>query len=358
MAEVKHNNQDIVQRLKGRLQNLVPLNALTQDNFEALLQDIQVLKVPAGKTIFKAGSTDNRNVYLLSGDIVLLDAAGKSVMVRGGSDQARHPIGNQRPRRYSAIVKTDAVIAHMDRDQLDTLLTWDQSSGYEVQDVQQMEQQGDWMTQLLNTKSLSRLPAANIQTLFMKVEQIEVKAGEDVIRQGDEGDYYYIVRSGICRVTRTSPKTGEQVILDKIGAGESFGEEALISDRRRNATITMVTDGKLMRLAKEDFLALLKEPMVKWLEFDDAISMVKDGAVLLDVRLPSEYENENLPGSINIPLVYLRRKMNTLDKSRAYVIYCDTGRRSSSAAFLMSERDFDVYVLNEGMNGRSPADAA
>jgi len=115
MAETKDNNQDIVQRLRGRLQALVPLNALTQDNFEALLQDIQVLKVPAGKTIFKVGSTDNRNVYLLAGDIVLQDAAGKSVMVRGGSDQARHPIGNQRPRRYSAIVKTDAVIAHMDR---------------------------------------------------------------------------------------------------------------------------------------------------------------------------------------------------------------------------------------------------
>jgi rhodanese-related sulfurtransferase len=97
---------------------------------------------------------------------------------------------------------------------------------------------------------------------------------------------------------------------------------------------------------------------VKRLEYDDAIAKVKAGAVLLDVRLPSEHENESLPDSVNIPLVYLRRKMNTLDKTRAYVIYCDTGRRSSSAAFLMSERDFDVYVLNEGMNGRSPADAA
>ena len=358
MAEDKDNKKKIVQRLKGRLQTLVPLNALTPDNFEALLNDVHVLKVPAGKTIFKAGSNDNRNVYLLAGDIILQDAAGKSVLVRGGSEQARHPIGNQRPRRYSATIKTDAVIVHMDRDQLDMLLTWDQSSGYEVQDVQQMEEEGDWMTQLLSAKALSRLPAANIQTLFMKVEQINVTAGEEIIKQGDEGDYYYIVRSGICRVSRTSPKTGEQVILDKINAGESFGEEALISNARRNATITMVTDGKLMRLSKEDFLSLLKEPMVKRVEYDDAIAMVNDGAALLDVRLPSEHENENLPGSINIPLVYLRRKMDTLNKSRAYVIYCDTGRRSSSAAFLMSERDFDVYVLNDGLNGRSPADAA
>jgi rhodanese-related sulfurtransferase len=69
----------------------------------------------------------------------------------------------------------------------------------------------------------------------------------------------------------------------------------------------------------------------------------------LDVRLENEYKNSNIKGSLNIPLYMLRLKVDSLDITRKWVIYCDTGRRSSAAAFLLSERGFDVYVLKGGL---------
>ncbi len=47
--------------------------------------------------------------------------------------------------------------------------------------------------------------------------------------------------------------------------GDAFGEEALLSDAKRNANVTMETNGALMRLSKDDFNELLKEPMLSWL---------------------------------------------------------------------------------------------
>jgi rhodanese-related sulfurtransferase len=53
--------------------------------------------------------------------------------------------------------------------------------------------------------------------------------------------------------------------------------------------------------------------------------------------------------SINVPLYILRLKMGSLDPAKKYVVYCDNGQRSASAAFLLNERGFDVYLLEGGL---------
>ena len=71
-------------------------------------------------------------------------------------------------------------------------------------------------------------------------------------------------------VTRETPLNKDGIKLAELGMGDTFGEEALISDAKRNANVTMLTDGTLMRLAKEDFRKLLNEPMLDWVDMDQA----------------------------------------------------------------------------------------
>ena len=80
------------------------------------------------------------------------------------------------------------------------------------------------------------------------------------------------------------------------------------------------------------------------------------GAVWFDVRLPTEHKAKHLKGSINIPLIFLRMKSNSLDPEKKYVIYCDTGRRSSAASFLLNEKDIESYVLKDGVDTAEPGD--
>jgi rhodanese-related sulfurtransferase len=84
--------------------------------------------------------------------------------------------------------------------------------------------------------------------------------------------------------------------------------------------------------------------------------MVAEGAVWLDVRLPQEYQGRHLPGSVNVPLPILRSRLDKLDKTRKYLICCDTGRRSSTATYIMTQSGFDAYVLQHGLQAVTPDD--
>jgi len=146
-------------------------------------------------------------------------------------------------------------------------------------------------------------------------------------------------------VTRETPLNKEGIKLAELLVGDSFGEEALISGVRRNATVTMLTDGTLMRLGNDDFQTLLNEPMLEWLDQEAAAKVIAAGGQWLDVRLPSEFEASHKDGAVNVPLYFLRLKLNTLDPETRYVVCCDTGRRSSAAAFILNEWDYQTVVL-------------
>ena len=345
---------------KSVLKSLVPPNALNAENFQELAGKAYVEDVAAGKTIFKAGDMDRKTTYLLEGQIELTGEDGQTQTIAGGTDVAKHPLANLQPRKHTAKAKTACTVCRFDSDLLDILLTWDQLSGIEVSEIQVEEDEhdeSDWMTKILQSQAFLQVPPANIQAMFMRIQEVPMSKGETVLKQGDDGDYYYIIKNGRAKVTRAS-KTGSELTLATLKDGDAFGEEALLSEAKRNATVTMETDGTLMRLSKEDFNALLKEPMLSWIDLAEAQQLVKDGARWLDVRLESEHENTGINDSENIPLFMLRLKVDSLDPDVPYIVYCDTGRRSSAAAFLLSERGFQAYCLKGGLMEQAPPDDA
>ena len=342
---------------KGLLRTFVPPSALNHENFEELAAKTYVEDVPPGAALFRAGDTDRKAVYLIEGEVELKTDSGQASVVRSGTEQARHPLANVQPRKHTAVAKLPSRITRIDSDLLDILLTWDQLSGIEVDEIaaedSSAEEGEDWMTRILQSKAFLQIPPANIQAMFMRMQEINVSAGDAIIRQGDDGDYYYIIKSGKCKVTRSS-KTSTELTLATLSDGDAFGEEALLSEAKRNANVIMVTDGVLMRLSKEDFNQLLKEPMLNWVGGEEAKQMVAEGnGVWIDVRLDSEHKNNGIPGSENIPLFMLRMKADKLDPSKTYILYCDTGRRSSAAAFLLSERGLKACCLKGGLTGMS-----
>jgi len=333
------------------LKTFSPLDGLKSENLHALARKTQVLELAAGRLLFKQGDTDKRTFYLVAG-LVELRADDRVVgIVRAGSPEARAALAPGLPRKFTARAAANLEYIMIDSDLLDVLLTWDQTGQYEVAELRGdgMDVAGDWMTTLLQTKAFHRIPPANIQAIFMRMQRINYRARDIVIKQGTEGDYFYVVVAGRCVVTRETPLNKEGIKLADLGPGDSFGEEALIAEAKRNATVTMATDGTLMRLGKSDFQTLLNEPLLQWLDYDAAREMVAKGGKWLDVRLPSEFQNFRIDEAVNIPLYFIRLKLNVLDKKTPYVVCCDTGRRSSAAAYILSERGFEAYVLKGGL---------
>ncbi len=333
------------------LRGFSPLDGLKRDNLAALARKVQIREAAPGQVLFKEGETEKRTIYVVSGVLELIDQGKVVGKVEGGSDLARNPVAPVYPRRVTARARDRLKFISIDSDLLDVMLTWDQTGTYEVSELRAAadDSNEDWMTMLLQTKAFHKIPPANIQAIFMRMQQINYRAGDVIIKQGAEGDYFYVLVRGTAAVTRETPLSKEGIKLAELHVGDTFGEEALISDAKRNATVTMQTDGSVMRLGKEDFKTLLNEPMLEWVDLTEAEGIIKNGGQWLDVRLPSEFEAHHLDGAINIPLYFIRLKISTLSHDQKYVVCCDTGRRSSAGAYILSERGYQAYVLRGGI---------
>lgn len=302
-----------------------------------------------------------QSLYLIKGDLGLRFINNGKVILRGGSPAAKHPLNNDKKIK-DTIALTDIEILRIDTDLLDIMMTWDQLSNPQLIEEKPADTSAednrttaDWMhdTSVFSMDKLqsgvfSQLPAANIEEMFKRMTRITTMAGQDVIRQGAEGDYYYLIERGTAIVSKVEGVSQEVKVLAELNAGSAFGEDALASDNKRNATVTMKTDGELLRLNKKDFIELLKAPLITQVSRTEAEQKVAAGALWADARLPSEYQYDNIPGAINLPLNEIRQLIKTLDKTKTYVMYCQTGRRSSAATFILAQAGFNVVMLAGG----------
>lgn len=340
------------------LARLTPINSLMEAQISELAAQTQELALLAGKTLFKAGDTDSELIYLIEGEVEIQPSQGEPYVVKSGTPESRHPLAEHSPRRGTAVAKTPVLYIRIDSDLVDTMLTWADSAS---SDAEEVIMSGDDIinidtsvlkNRMQHSPNFRKLPAANIDLLLEKMEPIRMNAGEVVIRQGDEGDYFYVIEEGEALVTRVVEEddNGEgSVEMAHLGQGSSFGEAALISDSPRNATVSMQTDGVLLRLNKENFLKLMQDPAQNWIDYAAATAQIQAGALWVDVRSAADFAHGHLPGAINLPLNEAHRRAQTLDDERHYICYCQTGRRSSAAAFILSQYGLEVSVLKGGL---------
>ena len=99
----------------------------------------------------------------------------------------------------------------------------------------------------LKSGAFAQLPTAHINEMLKRFQRVGAKRGQVVIREGDAGDYYYVLEAGKCLVERNVG--GVSMKLAELKGGDAFGEEALVANAKRNATVTMLAEGSLFRLA-------------------------------------------------------------------------------------------------------------
>ena len=335
---------------RSRLSLLIPINNLQPRQQEQLLASGEILDVRKKEFVFRQGERDGWSYYLLAGELDMIAGDQLIKKVIGGEGASFQPLAQLQPRQMSARAVTNVQVLRVDRRLLDQLLSTAQEAAVAPAiEVTEYEADGtiDWLTVLLQSELFSRIPTANTQRLLDTLEAVSVAAGEVIIEQGTPGEYYYVIQEGRCEVCR-STSLGRQVRLAELGPGDTFGEEALVSNATRNATVRMLSAGTLGRLTKEHFIELISTPVLRSLSLAAAREQVAAGAVWLDVRFPEECQVNGIAGCVNLPLNLLRTRCGELDHSRRYVAYCDTGGRSSAAAFLLAQEGFDICHVATG----------
>ena len=336
-----------------QLSRLAPLETLSPDRLNELAAVATLERAARGGDPLAAHRGGAHSVFLLQGEMLLVHAQGGTMVVVGGTQDARHALNRRDAPLARSKAITDVELLVVDSDMLDILATWDgvaaaagASGGPDSASA--------IASAALRGGVFAQLPAAHIDELMNRFARVRVRRGDVVIREGDEGNSYFVVASGRFQVERMIG--GVKVVLAELKPFDAFGEEALVSEAKRNATVVASSDAELLELGKVDFDQLLREPLLRRLRFDQARERVREGAVWLDVRYPSEYQYDKLPGAINVPLSEVRNMFALLDRSRDYIVYCQSGRRSAAAAFLFAQQGFKVWLLEGGLWGAEKRD--
>ncbi len=120
----------------------------------------------------------------------------------------------------------------------------------------------DWALDLVFPPELSYINLARTQV----VNEAHFEPGDFIIRQGDVGDQFYVIVSGEVEVFKELPN-GQKIPLARLGKGEFFGETALMTGRRRNASVRATSPVDLMCLGRDEFNNLAGA----WLKFSDSL---------------------------------------------------------------------------------------
>lgn len=203
--------------------------------------------------------------------------------------------------------------------------------------------------EIKNSTLFKDVPPEKINAMIDKAQVIKKEAKEVVLREGEEGDFYYILLEGKASVVRRLARDADPTIVARLAKGQAFGEESLISNAKRNATVVMSTDGFLLRVPKDVFGDYMRDSLVNWQNAVQCQHKVNAGARWLDVRDPGDYRKGHMPNAISAPLAELRTRADELDKELTYICCCGNGRKSATAAFLLRQRGFNACVLQGGL---------
>jgi len=335
------------------LKRLEPLGLLDEHQLSQLARFATLHRLQPGEDLSLSAAerqSEKYIDYLISGDIELRHEHNRR-QLHFQHPKSTQALNNSLPNYSVIIAHTNSAILRIEKELLESTMHLHQDKVLEFEELH-VEKDMHSMSQLLQNRCLLSLPPENIETIMALMETVEFSAGDYVINQGEQDNSYYTILNGRCRVTRRPHQLANEILLAELGAGASFGEEALISDSVRNANIQMITNGSLVRLEKKYFLRYVVNPLTNYVNYRSLIDKLRKGAKLIDVRGADEFKRNG--HGLHIPLPMLRLRLEKLSKGREYIFCCNDGKLSTTASFLSMQQGFTTAVLKGGLETIPP----
>ncbi len=340
---------------KEILGRLVPLGQIDDAFYEELFAKTIISNFSKHENIIKSRVKTSLRHYLIEGDVEIRHSFSDRRQLSSKEDQFRYPLEEIIKEQGSIKARDNCTVLIVNLDHVEELLKKGKNQDYKVLHNNNIllepdppsineDVQDGWEEIFLQSLLSANLSPVKMHRLFCCLKNRKVKAGEEIIRCQTPGDNFYVIKEGFVSViTETTGSFQGEII--QLGPGDYFGDEALIADTSRNATVVMSTDGVLGHLSKPLFIEIIRDSLVNHIE-PAQVSAIKN-VMYLDVRLSFEYDQSHRDDTINIPVSHLRKQMAKLDNNSVYVITPEGGRRSDLATYLLKQAGFEAYLLKE-----------
>lgn len=293
--------------LTNLLQSFEAFEGLSAAELADLARHAQTIDVPAERWLWRQGRQLGGAYYLVAGRVRTF-APAQAIGHR--SPAARAPLypGHEAARTLSAVR-----LLHVDAASMGALLGRS-DLGAEEDGLE------PWEQRFLGSPLMRRLDASVWQQLFSELDERPFAAGDELVSKGAPASDFFVLKSGRAAVRND----GE--ILAQLGPGDFFGEDALILDARRNATVVAIEAGTALRLPKDRFVALLVNRVVRFVQSADA-------GVDIDV------------GEAGC-MAELRHRIKSLDPKERYRVIGGRPEERALAAFILAQRGFDAWAID------------
>jgi CRP-like cAMP-binding protein len=337
------------------LRKLFPLATMPAQQFKELCTTCDVSEVPKGGFLFNIGDATESFIYLIQGTVSLESDEFILDTIKAGTDSAKFSLAHQFPRKVSARALNNVSFISLQLNVFDkTDIDYnEQENVYRVDnDDAEADASIDWLSALLQSPVFQRLPAVNLQQVLRSLEEIRFTKDQVIFQQGDVGDYCFLIKKGRCSLSRKASDRAKEIKYLELTAGDTFGEQAILTDQPRNMTVTALSDMEASRIDAEHFIEFIKDSVLKYIDYKDLEKECEKNPELmvLDIRSAAEYNKNHIEGSRNIPFFTLRLSLHELVQQQGkIVVVCADGRESDAAAFELIKHRINAVVLSGGM---------
>lgn len=331
------------------IRKMVPFSTMPSSIFKVICDKITLETARSGTFLFKRGDTKKELVYLLKGEVSLEVDKLKMEVIKAGTESARFALAHQLPRKVNGVAKGTVQFLRLNS----IYITTPDAAQLKKQDappaaIKEDHASGNqnWMSTLLMVPVFRALPPTQLSKINDHLEEVRYEEGDVIVRQGEKAGYFYLIKSGDCVLSYKDKDAApeQNTALTKLTKWDSFGAEALISDKAQNPAATALNSASLLRINKEKFLALIKQPLLRYVDEVETEVVLRNGGVLLDVRSAPKDEMSPLVDAINIPLPELRNSLKKLESNHPMVVISDERGLSEAAAFLLLSYKFSACV--------------
>ncbi len=359
------------------LSNIYPLNKLSPDSLDQLQGGLRRFRLRAARPLFDIGDSPEELFYVLDGSVQMVnDTETDFTDVSPASGGESIPMPYITPSMHRAYALTDSQILGVDRALLDRIVRASSTPYDPARDLQRVTSAraaaerleagqavqapraaaaGDWRGLMLAQPGYQRVPSPAMDLAFERMRPMRLRAADILVEQGEPADDFYVVAEGHCEVRVFYDGRRKSVKVNEYGPGGTVGEDALISNLPRNATVRASVDSIVMKLAGDDFRALIKPSLARPVDCEVAMHMVEHGAQWVDVRMPKQVHGERLREASAIPHPIIRSQLFCADRAVPYIVVCATLRDSPVIAYTLCKNGFDAYFLEGGFAAVPPA---
>ncbi len=326
-------------------------SCLSDGALEALSNKFEVVHLPAGTLIIEEGAPANAFYMVCKGEVEVTKKnqwgqVSTLSVVGQGESFGEMALLTCSPRFSSVTAVTDVTLLKLLKKEFDEIVRQDSAfAGLMVDRHQSFSHYSDIKT----AQPFALLPPEKMSALIDKLAEKKFSPGEKIITQGTQGDAYFIIKSGRAKVLKRMLSDKEEEVA-LVEAGQGFGEEALITDSPRSASVEAIDHTVVWTLSKEDFDEIAKASFLREADPEEVLSDSRDNIAFLDVRMKTEFDEDHIYGAVNIPLDELRRRYAELDRDREYYVYCLMGARSAAASFLMNNQGLRATSIRGGIS--------